>query len=1783
MLLPALAFSLFSQPLAASASPAGTVISNVAYASFLVNGAPFKKASNINTIVMAAPRTKSEVSFQQYAPGVPGATDENVPATYGKASGLAGPFSALPAPTPAGGGAAIDLGSPVPLLPASIFHAGEPVFIMVADGDQNLDPLVPDTVKVTVRCGNDLEVLVLTETGPATGIFRGCLQTAEGSAALAGDGVLSVTENCQVSVTYVDAVDGGDSSAAAVMVDPFGAVFDSATGKPVNGATVTLLNADTNLPAAVYGEDGISSFPASVLSGSSATDSAGRAYRFPDGGFRFPFLLPGRYRLVVTPPSGYEAPSKVPTASLQALPGAPFSILAPGSRGEVFAVLPGPAFRLDYPVDPKADGLFLTKKAGRDLVAAGDFLAYTLRLENSGVAVIPSVSLSDRLPLGFRYRAGSLRVNGRKASDPVFQKDGRSFSAPLGDMAPGEVVDISYVAEVSAGTRAGMAENLARAAGSNAASNIARAAVMVKEEFFRDAAFIAGRVASGCPSGDGAAPRDGIPNVRLYLEDGRFSVTDKRGLYHFEGIAPGVHVVQVDESSLPPGWEASPCVENTRTAGRAFSRFVDVAPGMLARADFFARKKPEPAGEVRVILSGKRGSETAGYSLCVVGKNASVRNLALMVVLPEGSRYVPREGMEEPAATGSILTWRKGAFSGDWTQSVSFYAAVPPEGSFTLKALAVFDAAGETEKRNVPVTLLLAKPGDEGSENAAVAVKVPAADSAAGPSGAKEHEGEPVFDAAWLSGAEPGLAMLLPAAGYLPPIPSLKVAVKHGKAASVSLFVNGEEVNRANFEGSLKNADETVFLSRWSGVALVEGDNLVSVRLKDAAGNEIGRVERSIHYSGPPVAAELLPARSVLTADGRTPLSLAFRLTDKDGFPARNGVVGTFSVDAPYRSYEEVKTTAQDPLSGQVEKKSVYTVGEGGVALLKLAETGTPGEAVLRFPFASGDHEYRVWISPESRDWILVGLAEGAAGYNTVSGHVENFAASGGEDDFYKDGRLAFFAKGRIKGSWLLTLGYDSARKGEADPNAVLGGAVDPNQYYTVYGDASVSGQAAASREKLYVRVERDRFYLLFGDLDTGLTVTELSRYSRKVTGLQARYAGERLDVSAFAARTADGKKRDEIRGDGTSGLYRLSRKEIVAGSESVVIETRDRLRSEKIVAREQLTRNIDYSIDYEAGTIFFKRPVYSKDEDWNPVFIVVDYETSGTARDTDYGGRAALRFLDKRLEVGATGIHEGNAGEGGNLGGADATLAITPRTKVHAEAAASRTGEGSAVESGSAYAAELTHEGERLKAEAYARETGEGFGLAQQNASEIGARKVGADASYKVGGAFSLDGETYRQTNLATGADRDVAETKLRWARARTTLSAGYRFARDSFEDGTAVSARQVLAGGSVNLLGERLRLRLTREQSLDGESDSADFPTRTVLGVDYRILSKVTLFAEEEFAESSVKDTQATRVGIKTTPWAGGRVDTALERDYQENSDRLFAVLGLGQSFQPFAGWKFDLGLDQGRTVSGRTPSAAPAVTTADTGAESDFTAVSVGAARNGGAWSATSRVEYRTSDTEDKWGVTAGLYGEPRPGLGLSAGVQYFDVAGKDGSGSSSNQRTDLRLGLAWRPERGRVIVLDRLDLLLDDGACTEGEESRRVVNNLNVNIAPDERTEVSVKYGAKYVLVDFSGDAYSGFTDFWGLEIRRDISPRFDVGFSGGVLHGWDAGLFEYTAGPSVGVTLAENIWVSVGYNVVGFSDRDFDAAGFTGAGPFIRCRIKFDQQTAKELVKDFGGL
>ena len=62
------------------------------------------------------------------------------------------------------------------------------------------------------------------------------------------------------------------------------------------------------------------------------------------------------------------------------------------------------------------------------------------------------------------------------------------------------------------------------------------------------------------------------------------------------------------------------------------------------------------------------------------------------------------------------------------------------------------------------------------------------------------------------------------------------------------------------------------------------------------------------------------------------------------------------------------------------------------------------------------------------------------------------------EKKFFKDGEISFFAKGKIKGKYLLTIAYNSTKA-----KTPIFKTIDKDKYYTIYLDASNQKQDAIS------------------------------------------------------------------------------------------------------------------------------------------------------------------------------------------------------------------------------------------------------------------------------------------------------------------------------------------------------------------------------------------------------------------------------------------------------------------------------------------------------------------------------------------------------------------------------------------------------------------------------------------------------------------------------------------------------------------------------------------------
>jgi hypothetical protein len=925
------------------------------------------------------------------------------------------------------------------------------------------------------------------------------------------------------------------------------------------------------------------------------------------------------------------------------------------------------------------------------------------------------------------------------------------------------------------------------------------------------------------------------------------------------------------------------------------------------------------------------------------------------------------------------------------------------------------------------------------------------------------------------------------------------------------------------------------------------------------------------------VYVEFIDSLSNLTADNRVQPAIAVRFEDKDGYPVRPGVIGEWSVDPPYAAQQQLEELQSNPLLNLKGDRPNYVIGENGIALIKLQASSRTGEVVLRFYFIDNEEEIRVWLKPKLRDWVVVGLAEGTIGYNHIKGNLETLNASGLDNRFHEGGRTAFFASGSVKDKWLVTIASDTEKIGNGSENDLMQ-SIDPHTFYPLYGDAVQQGYSASSTDGVFVKVEQDRYFALYGDYNTGLNYSELSRYNRTFTGFKSELKTEKHNFNIFANETNLAFVKDEIRGDGTSGLYYLSRNSIAINSEKITIEIRDRFRNEELISTEVMRRYLDYNIDYFEGSVYFKRPIPSRDEHLNPVFIVAVYESNdNTDRSYNYGGRGGLNFLEHKLELGGTYIHEGRVGGHGDLGGVDITGKIGKNIEIKTEFALSRLKIGAGRSNGYAYLTEVKHNTGKFNGKIYIRSLEPDFGLGQQNEGQSGIRKIGADLVRRINEKFQIGTQFYRQDNLLSGSKRNFGEARLNYSGKRLSGRAGLRFAEDRLGNGLTNRSNQLSAGIGYKFFDDRFMVRIDREQSI-GDNDNADFPTRTILGADYNLNQYITFYAQQEFARGEFEDAEDSRVGVRARPWTGAQLNSSIQRHYNENGERVFSNFGLIQAWRINEKLSVDIGLDHGRLVQDPgnirfNPNEPPTSGNLD-----GFTALSLGGSYREKSWSSSSKIEFRKAESEDKYGIIANIFGEPRSGLGLLLSARLYDARAVSGVNRNNG---DIQFSLAYRPAQTGWMVFNRLNFIFDRQSGGEfNSDNWRLVDNLSVNHRLGRKTRISFQYGAKYLRENIDSFRFSDYIDLIGHESRYDITSKWDIGVRLSLLHSWNLKQYDYSNGISTGYNVFKNAWLSVGYNLTGFEDKDFAAGSYSAKGPYLQFRLKVDFESARSVIEIF---
>ncbi|MGO9804379.1 MAG: SdrD B-like domain-containing protein [Steroidobacteraceae bacterium] len=1662
---------------------------------------------------------------------------------------------------------------------------GSPLYVQVNAAECNTDPTRVLTVPVTLtsRLTGDVEHFTATETAPNSGLFR--IQpdvptaNAAGQPIAAGHGTLEVLRNDVVTATLANCGAVSATATSTLLIDPSGTAFNSHTNATVAGATVELIDVTG------AGNGGNPGGPARVLQSNGASGAPATVVTAADGSYAFPIVAPSTYRLMVTPPGGYAFPSKLSPAQQPA-----GRVINPqGSYGGTFILTGSGPVRFDLPLDPSAasGGFLIQKTADRITAQLGDFVDYTIQLNNGSATALSHVVVSDLLPAGFVYVPGTARLNGAPLADPA-GANGPALLFSLGTLASGAQPTLLYRVRVGVGAQGGTGVNTAQALSAGPQSNRASATVQVLGGVFSPDAYLFGKVYADCNGNGVQDPGEpGIPGVRIYLEDGTYAVTDEEGKYSLYGLTPRMHVAKVDLTTVPAG--AALEVLNHRNALDPGSAFVDLTNGELYKTDFAltacTAALHEQIAARRKALTNPSEIQAAAGSLLTANPAAATS---------VDARTLPASGVIRlPGATAG-----DGASAG--LPQASMSSAMPGIAPFAAPAAqlgAVGDPGGPYAPRAQGAPLPLNTPASELLQQQSPA---PAAAAAGAPDEADFADLRALRARLQAEPLEKRLPELDSAVGFVfltdgevLTIDQATVQVKGPLGARFELTVNGRPV--ADTQVGKKSSLERTGVVAWEyiGVDLKPGRNVLRVRALDPFGNERGSAQITVLAPGALTRIVIdAPPRAV--ADAATAVPITVLLRDANGLPvaARTPLTLTASLG----QWQQPGTAGGTALTLTSGAQTFVTGGEAHLLLLPPAQ---PGKAALGVASGALKATATLEFTPHLRPMIAAGLVSGTLNLRNLNPGALLPAQSG--DVFeteiqsvqrsFDDGngdvaaRTALFLKGEVLGSTLLTLGYDSDKPSDT----TLFRDIQPDQFYPVYGDSSARGFDAQSTGKLYVMVQNGTNFALYGDYSTQSDnpARQLTQYARALNGAQSRWQLGGATLDGFVSETSATQSVVEFRANGTSGPFQLDLNG-VTNSQQVDIITRDRNQPAVILSDTPLTPFADYSIEPYTGLLLLKSPVASVDADLNPIYIHVNYSVDVGGPKHWVEGADARLPVTPGLTLGATAIHDADPANSFTLEGVN-LLGKFAGTVATAEVARSSTDlEGD----GSAERVDVKHQDATLETHLWGVHTDADFYNPSSLQSQ-GEAEYGVKAGYRLDEKDRLVAEGLKTSNTTTGAEQTGAELKVeRSLPHNAKLEVGMRHSSANAEavlsapavPGAATPLTPVVpvlppaaspAGVSPEVGYTSARVKLTvpvpdvkgaevfglAEEAVDGSGGREDG-----VGGTYAVTSTTRIYAQHDFVDS-LNGPYTLNPAISQYSTVAG-ISSALP-DTTQLFDEYRVEDGLdGRSSEAAVGlrrlWKLPDGIGLTASVQRITPLS---------GVVTDqSSAVALGAEYSAAAnWKASSQAQWQTSETSHSWLFTAGVARKLDTSWTLLERALYTqetDLA----AGSGGRELATVQSGVAYRPVNtdvwnalGEVEYKRDFDTTLGPGLNLD---ERAWILAGNLNIQPTRGWEISARYAAEKGTDWADGLTDRSITQLAGARSTWDIAARWDAGVQGYTT--WGDGSTENAVGVELGYLVWKNLRLSLGYNVMGFDAPDLAGAAYTQRGVYLHLDFKFDE-------------
>ncbi len=227
-------------------------------------------------------------------------------------------------------------------------------------------------------------------------------------------------------------------------------------------------------------------------------------------------------------------------------------------------------FNNPIPIDPEMDGaVAITKTSSKKNVTRGVLVPYTITVTNVFGVPLYDLGIVDRFPAGFKYVAGSARLNGIPTEPRI---DGLQLAWDGLEMQVDHKVIIKFLLVVGSGVSEGDYVNRAQVRNNAIGEYIsgeATATVRVVPDPDFDCTDVIGKVFDDLNMNGRQDPGEkGLAGARVVTVRGLIATADKHGRFHITcAVVPDADrgsnfILKLDERSLPTGYRLT--TENPR-------------------------------------------------------------------------------------------------------------------------------------------------------------------------------------------------------------------------------------------------------------------------------------------------------------------------------------------------------------------------------------------------------------------------------------------------------------------------------------------------------------------------------------------------------------------------------------------------------------------------------------------------------------------------------------------------------------------------------------------------------------------------------------------------------------------------------------------------------------------------------------------------------------------------------------------------------------------------------------------------------------------------------------------------------------------------------------------------------------------------------------------------------------------------------------------------------------------------------------------------------------------